>query len=80
MEQLEHLAFMEREHAAWLDVVKELRAAGAGDIESGGANESLHDAITKWGEELAQLRLHDPDPTHAENALRERREKYEASA
>lgn len=61
------------EHEAWLIVVTELRTAGCADIERGGRNERLHDAITRWGEELAQLRLVDPDPSHATNALTERR-------
>lgn len=64
------------EHQAWLAVVGELRLAGVGEINAGGRHERLHDAITAWGEELAQLRLRDPDPSHAERALRERREKY----
>lgn len=65
---------MASEHAAWLAVVTELRERGAGAIEDGEKDEPLHKAIVRWGEELAQLRMHDPDPRHAENALRERRE------
>jgi hypothetical protein len=64
------------EHAAWLALASELRRAGVGDIEAGGEHERLHDAIAAWGEELAQLRMSDPDPAHAESALEERRRKY----
>jgi hypothetical protein len=53
-----------------------MRKAGVGDVNSGGKHERLHDAICAWGEELAQLRMNDPDPAHAENALAERRAKY----
>jgi len=66
---------MNREHEAWLNVVKHMRAHGVGDINAGGEHEDLHDAIVLWGEELAQLRMHDPDPSHAARALEERREK-----
>jgi len=64
------------EHQAWLALVSELRKAGAGDINAGGKHERLHDAIVAWGEELAQLRINDPDPAHAERSLMERRAKY----
>lgn len=64
---------MAREHESWLDVVQELRDRGVGHIEKGESDHRLHDAITRWGEELAQLRLHDPNPEHAVNALAERR-------
>jgi hypothetical protein len=64
------------EHHAWLAVVSELHKAGVGDINAGGKHERLHDAITAWGEELAQLRMNDPDHSHAEKALYERRHKY----
>ena len=74
--ELEQMERMHREHAAWLDVVEELRSAGAGEIEPGQDHESLHNAIVKWGEELAQLRMHDPDAAHANQALAERREAY----
>jgi hypothetical protein len=47
-----------------------------GDINAGGQHERLHDVITAWAEELAQLRMNDPDPAHAERALQERRLKY----
>lgn len=77
---LQHLALGRAEHAAWLDVVKELRERGVGDIERDGKDFPLHNAIVRWGEELAQLRLGDPDPAHAANALRERREAYPGSA
>lgn len=64
------------EYAAWTSVVSELRRSGVGDINVGGKNERLHDAIVAWAEELVQLRLNDPDPSHAETALAERRAKY----
>jgi hypothetical protein len=64
------------EHEAWQAVVAEMRRSGVGDINRGGVHERLHDAITAWGEELAQLRMNDPDPAHAANALAERRQKY----
>lgn len=73
---LQHHRQMASEHAAWLDVVKEMRAAGVGEIEPGEPNERLHDAVVRWGEELAELRRLDPDPTHAPNALNQRRDKY----
>lgn len=68
--------FQRNEHAAWTAVVSELRSAGLGDINTDGRHERLHDAIVAWGEELAQLRINDPDPSHAVNALRDRRGKY----
>lgn len=71
--------FQANEHQAWLDVVRLLRDSGVGGINAGEPDERLHDAIVRWGEELAQLRLHDPEPAHAEVALRERRAKWEAS-
>lgn len=74
-----HLNFIQlqsNEHAAWTAVVSELRQRGVGGINAGEKDERLHDAIVAWGEELAQLRMNDPDPTHAERALAERREKY----
>lgn len=71
---------MGAEHAAWADVVEELRAAGVGEINRGEPHEKLHDAIVRWGEELAQLRMHDARPENAERALSERREKWEAWA
>lgn len=64
------------EHAAWLDVVIELRERGVGQIEPEQKDYPLWAAITKWGEELAQLRLHDPDPNHAENAVAMARDRY----
>lgn len=70
------MEFQHAEHAAWLLVVSELRRAGVGDINRGGQHERLHDVIVLWGEELAQLRLADPNPDHAVNALAERREKW----
>lgn len=70
----------QREHDAWLLVVDELRKRGVGDIERGGRDERLHDAIVRWGEELAQLRLADPNASHAETALAERRAEWNAGA
>jgi hypothetical protein len=67
---------MAREHRAWLDVVKELRARGVGNINAGEKDEDLHDAIVKWGEELVQLRMMDPDGENAIKALGQRRKKY----
>jgi hypothetical protein len=64
------------EHAAWGAVMQELRKRGVGSVNKGGKDETLHDAICAWAEELVQLRLSDPDPTHATKALKERREKY----
>lgn len=64
------------EHEAWGAVMSELRKRGVDGINKGGKDESLHDAITAWAEELAQLRIHDPNPEHAITALRERRAKY----
>ncbi len=74
--RLNLIAYQRDEHRAWLAVVGELRAAGAGDINAGGENEGLCAAICTWGELLAQLRLNDPDPTHAEKALEERLAAY----
>lgn len=64
------------EHQAWLALVQEMRQAGVGDVNAGGEHERLHDAIAAWGEELAQLRMMDPDPAHAAEALERRRAKY----
>lgn len=77
MSDLEQHPYMDAEYQAWNDVVTELRAAGVGAINAGGPNERLHDAITRWAEELVQLRLHDPEPEHADKALAERRERWE---
>lgn len=77
MSDLALLAYQDHEHSAWLDVVMELRDAGIGEIEHGQKHKRLHDAIVRWGEELAQLRLHDPNLAHALNALTERREAYD---
>lgn len=68
---------MRLEHEAWLDVGEEFRARGL-DME--GRDNGLHNAIVKWGEELAQLRIHDPDTAHAEKALAERRVLYPGRA
>lgn len=76
IDRLAFLKVQQTEHAAWLSVVSELRKRGVGDINAGGKDERLHDAIVAWGEELAQLRLNDSKPEHAESALAERRAKY----
>lgn len=78
LEGLGHHERMDHEHKAWLVVVEELRARGAGEIERGEKDHRLHDAIVWWGEELAQLRIHDPNPEHALNALSEKREAWVA--
>ncbi len=67
------------EYDAWLALVKELRQLGVGQIETGEPHERLYDLITLWGEELVQLRLADPDPTHAGAACIQRREKVHGS-
>jgi hypothetical protein len=74
---LDHLQYQQREYVAWRHVMAEMADVIADlDVERGGLHERLCNAITRWGEELAQLRLSDPDPAHAEQALRERREAY----
>lgn len=70
------MAIQRTEHEAWGAVVSELRKRGVGDMNAGQKDESLHDSIVAWAEELVQLRLNDPDHSHAETALYERREKY----
>lgn len=74
---LEFIQQQQVEHAAWQTVVDALRVAGVGDINAGGKHELLHDVIVAWGEELAALRLMDPNPEHARNALIERRDKLD---
>jgi len=69
-------AIRQTEFEAWGAVVSELRKRGVDAINEGGKDESLHNAITAWAEELVQLRLHDPDPSNADRMLQERREKY----
>jgi hypothetical protein len=76
---LDFMEYQRAEHEAWLDVVDELRAAGVGDIEADGAHFRLHNAIVRWGEELAMMRRMDPDPDHGLTALEERRQAYEES-
>jgi hypothetical protein len=75
---MSHVKRMQTEHDAWLAVVSELRKQGVGDINMGGEQELLHDLIVAWGEELAQLRMADPNPAHAIRALAERRAKIDA--
>lgn len=77
LDPLSFMRYQQVEHEAWLDVVKEMRIDDVASINKGEPNEALHDAITRWAEELVQLRLHDPDPRHAAVALIERREAYE---
>lgn len=72
-----HMERQTVEHAAWLDVVIELRERSVGRIEPGESDHALCNAITRWGEELAQLRMLDPNPQHAHNALKEARERYQ---
>lgn len=69
-------AIQRTEHEAWGAVVSELRKRCVDAINEGGKDESLHNAILAWAEELVQLRLNDPDPSNADRMLRERREKY----
>jgi hypothetical protein len=75
------LAFMAQqgvEYSAWREaVMPELERFGVAEIDPGGEHERLHDAITYWAETLAQLRLADPDPAHAERALADRRANWE---
>jgi hypothetical protein len=74
---LEHLPFQSREYVMWRAVMNELEDVIPDlDVEIGGPHERLCNAITRWGEELAQLRLNDPAPEHAETALSERRGAY----
>jgi hypothetical protein len=55
LEQRERMA---REHAAWQDIMAELRKLG---LEPNDATaDELARALRKWGEELHQLRLGDP--------------------
>lgn len=67
MDQLGQLALMGTEHAAWLAVGNELHALGVELNEQ----DRLNAAICRWGEELVALRF--GDPSHVENALRDRR-------
>lgn len=67
--------YQQREHDAWLDVGMEFAALGLNMNEGGNAVE-LHNAIVRWGEELAQLRLNDPEAQHAVDALARRRQLY----
>jgi hypothetical protein len=71
---LGQMELQRREHAAWLDAVQELvdRGIEPNDDE----HEPLMAALKKWGEELHQLREHDPDTAHETTALREARAKY----
>jgi hypothetical protein len=66
---------MDREHAAWLDVGIELKKLGL-DMDREGGGAELTRAIHLWGEELAQLRMHDHNPDHAVSALAEKRGAY----
>jgi hypothetical protein len=76
--RLAFMAIQAREFEVWRDaVMAELERFGVANINEGGEHVRLHDAIAYWAEELAQLRLHDPDPAHAERALAERRQNWE---
>jgi len=78
MDPLDFIAVQAAEHDAWRDaVMATLKDFGVADINDGGEHERLHDAIVYWAELLAQLRLADPDPDHAERALVERRRRWE---
>lgn len=78
-EGMEHLEQMATEHQAWIDLVRELRARGVGEIERDEKDYTLYTAIVRWGEELAELRRMDPNQTHSVRALRERRDERTAS-
>lgn len=71
-----HRQRADAEYTAWLDVMVQLKERGAGEINTGGKDERLYDAIALWGEELAQLRIADTSPTHATNALSSVREAW----
>lgn len=74
---LDHLQYQQREFVAWRAVIGEMEDVISDlDVERDGPHARLFNAITRWGEELAQLRLNDPNPAHAAQALRERREAY----
>jgi hypothetical protein len=75
--QLAFLELQQIEWQAWRDVMTELERFGVGDVNAGGEHERLHDAITRWGEELVQLRVHDPQWEHAVNAQHERRQAWQ---
>jgi hypothetical protein len=64
------------EFEAWRALMTELRKRGVDDINKGGKDESLHDAMRAWAEELVQLRLHDPNTDNVAKELRKRREAY----
>lgn len=83
MDTTDHNRFREAlqtEFQAWQALVQEMRSAGVGDINAGGKHERLHDAIRAWAEELAQLRIHDPEPARPGTELYARRHKYLGSA
>jgi hypothetical protein len=64
----ELLRLVNVEYDAWLEVVRECDRLRL--CLSPGANAGrLHDLIVRWGEELAQLRMADPEPEHAEHGL-----------
>ena len=62
-----------KEYTAWLLLMKELKDAGVGDINTGEKHEPIWRAIVKWGEELAELRRLDPNPERGQKALAEKR-------
>lgn len=64
---------MEREHAAWLDLCKELRARGI-NVNAPTSN-GLVNAVKKWGEELVALRV-GQEPELRGRALAESRNDY----
>ena len=61
------------EFDAWQLVMSELRKRGWGDVNNGGNDQRLAEAIMAWGEELAELRRLDPMPEHGRRALAEKR-------
>lgn len=70
----EHHAQMHTEWETWRTFCEVLKKFGVGDINTDEPHEEIALAAMRWGEELAELRRLDPDPTHAANALVEKRE------
>ena len=77
MSFLEQREPMNREHAAWMDLCRELRTAHA-EIDWEDYRAPAVCAIRKWGEELSMLRLSQraEDPTGPARALRDARDGY----
>ena len=70
---VEFLQQQRTEYDAWGLVMSELRKRGVGDVNEGGKDQHLGEAIMAWGEELCELRRLDQNPAHAWNALAEKR-------